>query len=116
MDKGVSLRGIHSRGGRETSSSERPPTPLCVSATLPSHEDILCPGRFGPSGGEGQGAPLQQFALPSSLFPSFSSKRGLAVRWTFSLAHSLTALYDDLLCRKSSKFPLLIFEEKFFGN
>lgn len=57
-------------------------------------------------------APMDLFTLRSSPLSSFSSERGLAVEWEFPFVRILTALHDDLLCRKPSKFCLLIFEEK----
>ena len=88
-----------------------PPACLLLSAPLPSPEGFLCTGGFGASGRGGQGAPLHSFTLHSSLFSSFSWKRGLAVDWEVSLVRILTVLCDDLLCRKSSTFRLLKFEE-----
>lgn len=88
-----------------------PTTCLLVSVPLPSSEGFLCRGGFGTTGRGGQEAPLDLFTLHSSLFSSFSSKRGLAVEWEFSLVRILTVLCDDLLCRKSSTFRLLKFEE-----
>lgn len=56
--------------------------------------------------------PVDLFTLHSSPLSSFSSERGLAVEWEFPLVHILTALHGALLCRKASKFRLLMFQEK----
>lgn len=56
-------------------------------------------------------APMGLFTLHSSPLSSFSPERGLAVEWEFPFGRILTALHNDLLCRKPSKFCLLIFEK-----
>ena len=103
----VSLRGLF-----PTCPAREAKTPLTLRdpTTVFTFQPLCLHPRTFPAG-VGL-APVDLFTLHSSPLSSFSSERGLAVEWEIPSVRILTALHDDLLCRKPSKFCLLIFEEK----